>query len=448
MTSLKKLALRGTLWTLFSYGFTSVLRLGSNLILTRLLFPELFGLMTLVGTLVNGLVLFSDIGFGPNIIQNKRGDDPDFLNTAWTMQILRGGIVWVLCTAIAVPAAYFYHQPQLSWLIPTISFGVVLGSFESTAIFTLSRHMDFRRLEIFRLTVQTLATAVTLLWAWLNPSIWAFVAGALATAIFNLVGSHLLVPSFRNRFTWDKTAVRELFAFGKWVFFSTASTFLGMQADRLILGRLIPFGLLGVYGIAIGFSELPRSIVYAIGNKVLLPVMAKVSDLPRSEFRAKLLKHRLLLLLGGALMVAALASFGDVVISTLYDKRYNQAEWMLPILALGIWPNLLHESSRQALTALGKPNYEACGQFLKGLTVCLGVPLGFHLMGILGAVAVVALNDIPLYAVISYGLRQEGLSTLKQDLLTTGSLLAMLGIILTGRWLLGFGLPIQTLFSA
>jgi len=48
MSSVKQLAVRGAVWTIASYGLSQVLRLGSNLILTRLLVPEMFGLMSLV----------------------------------------------------------------------------------------------------------------------------------------------------------------------------------------------------------------------------------------------------------------------------------------------------------------------------------------------------------------------------------------------------------------
>jgi hypothetical protein len=61
-----------------------------DLILTRLLFPEAFGLMALVQVFMGGLQMFSDLGVNMSIIQSKRGEDPDFLNTAWTFQILRG----------------------------------------------------------------------------------------------------------------------------------------------------------------------------------------------------------------------------------------------------------------------------------------------------------------------------------------------------------------------
>ena len=61
-------ALRGGALTAGSYAFTQALRLASNLILTRLLFPEAFGLMALVSVVLVGLAMFSDVGIGPAAI--------------------------------------------------------------------------------------------------------------------------------------------------------------------------------------------------------------------------------------------------------------------------------------------------------------------------------------------------------------------------------------------
>ena len=90
LQALKKVATQGAYWTIANYGLSQALRFGSNLILTRLLFPDLFGLMSLVNVIIMGLGLFSDIGVGTSIIRSKRGNDPDFLNSAWTMQVIRG----------------------------------------------------------------------------------------------------------------------------------------------------------------------------------------------------------------------------------------------------------------------------------------------------------------------------------------------------------------------
>lgn len=78
MLTLKKQAIQGIVWIIAGYGISQFVRLSSNLILTRILVPEIFGLMALMHAFVIGLSMFSDIGIGPSIIQNKRGNDQIF----------------------------------------------------------------------------------------------------------------------------------------------------------------------------------------------------------------------------------------------------------------------------------------------------------------------------------------------------------------------------------
>ena len=108
----------GAFWSFTGYGGAQVIRLASSLLLTRLLFEEAFGIMALVTVFMQGLQLFSDIGLGPNIVQNERGDDPKFLNTAWTMQVARGFTLWLIACIGAKPFAEFYGEPMLAWIIP------------------------------------------------------------------------------------------------------------------------------------------------------------------------------------------------------------------------------------------------------------------------------------------------------------------------------------------
>ena len=92
---------RGALWVVVGYGGAQLIRLLGNLILTRLLFEEAFGVMALMSTVLQGLELFSDIGIGPSLIQNERQDD-SFVNTAWTMQAARGVAIWLVACAVAL----------------------------------------------------------------------------------------------------------------------------------------------------------------------------------------------------------------------------------------------------------------------------------------------------------------------------------------------------------
>jgi len=446
MPSIKNLAIRGTIWTLLGYGSGQLLRFGSNVILTRLLVPEMFGLMSLVNVFIMGLELFSDIGIGPSIIQNQRGEDPDFLNTAWTIQVIRGFGLWVCSFLIARPVASFYDNEQLLWLIPIVGFTTVIAGFNSTSLFTLNRKIALGKLTIFELVVQVTQLVLMSLWAYFNPSIWALVAGAIVSKLLKMVWSHWLVPGERNSLAWDSQAIRELLSFGRWIFISTVMMFLATQADRLILGKIFPLELLGVYTVAFTFADLPKQVGSKVSHKVIFPVFSQFTELPREKLRRKLLPKRKTMLMALAIFLTLLVSFGDLLILSLYDKRYTDAAWMLPLLALGIWPIVLYMATNPLLLAIGKPIYGAVGNSLKLLYMLIAVPIFYDLMGNLGAIIAIALNDLPNYGAVTYGMWREQLTTIRQDLLLSALLIGLITLVCTGRYFLGFGLPIDGIF--
>ncbi|MEG3906717.1 oligosaccharide flippase family protein [Microcoleus sp. w1-18aA5] len=443
MSSEKKLAIKGAAWTIASYASSQIIRFGSNLILTRLLLPELFGLVGLTYVFITGINLFTDIGLGPSIIQNKRGEDPQFLNTAWTLQVIRSLFIWIGLLIITQPVASFYEEPRLLWLIPIIGINSLLGGFKSTSTASLERKMAVKKVVIFELGIQIVSTTVMIVWAWFDRSIWAIIVGGFTGAFMELVWSHFLIPGKSNRFAWDKEAAKEIFSYGKWIFLSTALFFLCSQADRLILGKIFTLTMLGIYGIAFTLGDMPRQVIIAISGRVIFPSISMLAELPREELRAKILKNRNLILIPLAVGLAIFVIFGDQLILTLYRKEYEAASWMMPILALGIWHTTLHNIMGSCLLAVGKSQYPAIGNLLTFLNLCISIPLGYYLKGNLGAVIAVALGDLPTYAVTNYGLWKEGLTCFWQDIQLTGLFVVVLATLLWCRVALDWGLPID-----
>ena len=443
MSSTKKLAIKGAAWTIVSYGSSQIIRFASNLILTRLLLPELFGLVGLAYVFIVGINLFSDIGLGPSIIQNKRGEDPEFLNTAWTLQVIRSFFVWICLILITKPVASFYGDDRLLWLIPIIGINSLIGGFNSTATSSLNRQMAVKRVVIFELGLQIVSTTVMIVWAWFDRSIWAIIAGGFTNTLVELVWSHFLIPGKSNRFAWDKEAAKEIFSYGKWIFLSTALFFLCSQADRLILGKIFTLTMLGIYGIAFSLGDMPRQIIIAISGRVIFPSISLMGELPREELRAKILKNRKLILIPLAVGLAIFVSFGDQLILTLYTKEYTAASWMMPILALGIWHTTIHNIMGSCLLAIGKSQYQAMGNLLTFVNLCITIPLAYHLKGNLGAVIAIALGDLPTYAVTQYGLWREGLTCFWHDIQLTGLFVGVLVTLIWCRMTFGLGLPID-----
>ncbi|WOD39161.1 oligosaccharide flippase family protein [Nodosilinea sp. E11] len=445
MASIRELAVRGTLWTILGYGGSQILRFGSNLLLTRLLYPEFFGLMGIVNIFIIGLALFSDVGIGYNIIQNKRGDEPDFYNTAWTIQVIRGFGLWIICLAISLPVSQLYDQPSLTWLIPVVGLTTIFSGFSSTALFSLERHVNLKKQVIIEMGSQVIGLLSMLIWALISPTVWSLAVGGLISGITKMIWSHHILPDIKNRFLWEKESVKEILSVGRWVFISTATMFVAEQSDRIMLGAMFPLALFGIYQITLTLSDVPRQVLQSLSGRVMFPVVSKMVDQPRNVVIKKVLNGRRLLLIASSLMLAFLVGFGDILMEVLYDERYSSEAWMLPVLALGLWPRMLANTSEPYLLAIGQFQYAAYGNFLRLLSTVVGILIGFRFFQVPGAIFAVALNDLFYYLVITYGLIKEKFNSIPQDIFFTVVLLTIVTLLIMIRSFFGLGMPIQLL---
>jgi len=328
--------LRGSVWTIAAYAAGQALRLCSNLVLTRLLFPEVFGLMALANVFLYGLHMLSDVGIATSVIQNRRGDEPPFLHTAWTLQVVRGASLSLVAILIAWPASRFYHEPRLLTVLPALGLTAAIGGFHSIGLVMLRRHMQIGRLTVLDLTTQVVGMVVTILAAWRWPSVWALVLGSLVSELTRLLLSHRLLPDLRPRFAWERDAVAEIRTFGKWIFLSSALFFLAGQADRLYLGRLGGMTVIGIYSIAMLFAESILNLVINLTHGVLYPALSQVAREDVARLRAAYYRARLLLDAISLPALGVLAMAGAELIHLLYDQRYASAGWILRLLALRV----------------------------------------------------------------------------------------------------------------
>jgi O-antigen/teichoic acid export membrane protein len=412
--TLRHRAAGSALWTIAGYGGAQVIRLVSNLILTRLLAREVFGLMALVTVFQTGLVLFSDIGIRPSIVQNPRGDEPEFINTAWTIQVGRGVILWLVGVALAIPFAQFYDEPLLSSLIPLTGIGLVINGLDSTKLFTMHRHLSMKRVTVIEIVSQVATLIATIAYAMASPTVWAVVVGGNVGFFVKMILSHVALPGVSNGFHWDKQAASELFRFGRWIFLSTLLTFLSTQTDRAIFGKLIPLGLLGVYSIGSMMATVPSVALINLTQTVTLPLYSRVHE--KGEDVAPVFrKARGLIIMLGGFLVALLVAGGPWIIQTLYRSPYFDAGWIVQILAVGGWFSLLDATNSAAILAKGHAAWNTASSVGKLVGMAVFIPLGYHLGDFPGAVVGYAASDLVKYAMSMVAARVLGLQALAQD---------------------------------
>ena len=350
----KKLAMKGAVWSTLGYGFKQIPRFLNRLILAKLLFPELFGIMAIVDTFILGLIFFSDIGINPSIIQNKKGDTPAFLNTAWTIQVGRGLLLWLLSFFAAPFVAQYYEEPILAVAVPIAGISAIFAGFKSTKFAVANRQLQMREITLIEVGAYLAGIMVTIVWAWLRPSIWALVAGNLVTTFLDAAFSHLFLKGQNNRLAWNGEAAKAIFNFGRWIFFSTALTFLANQSDRLIIGKLINVAFLGIFSNALMFAKMVEQGIATLGYRVLFPSYAELARQKSDDLYKTLKQSRIAFAIISGLGGLFFILFGELFINLLFDDRWQEAGWMLRFLGFGTLVSGLGFTYDSVLIAIGK----------------------------------------------------------------------------------------------
>jgi O-antigen/teichoic acid export membrane protein len=394
--SIRKKSIQGAAWTTAGYMVSQVLRLASNMVLARLLAPEHFGVMAIINVFLIGLNMFSDVGIGPNIVQSKHGDDKTYLNTAWTLQLIRGGLIWLVCLAAAWPMALFYNEPLLFWAIPVAGLTVIISGANSTNIFTAYRHLNLGKLTFVELVSQALALLLMIGIAQLHPSIWVLIAGSLFGTLIKMLASHFYMPGILNWFCWDRVAVKDLFGFGQWIFFATLLNFAGNSAGSLILGKFVSMTEVGLFTIGTTLAKAVEQAFEQIAQKVLLPVYAKFKELGQEELKAKVFKIRAVTAAIFLPLLWVLILLSQWIIDLLFDPRYQGAAWIMKAFAIGLIPTVVSGLGPFYL-ALGNSKLMMKISALKLVAFIVFIALGWQIDGASGLIYGMAFHTIVAY---------------------------------------------------
>lgn len=389
--------LRAGGWTIFGFGASQLLRLGGNLILTRLLFPEAFGLMAIVQAVLVGVALLSDIGIEQSIIHNKRGNEPAFVNTAWTLKVIRGVLTCVVILLLAQPVASFYGEPMLAQLLRVVGFIGIIAGLGSTKFATANRNLSIGKTTMIDLGSYAFGMAVTLIWAWLDRSIWSLVIGNVIGATVKTVASHVWLDGIGNRFSWERESLGVLLSFGRWIFVSSALTFLAGEGIRLLIGDLLDVKSLAFFSLAVAMDQIPRRIAQQVGGGVLFPAYSEVMREKPERLYAVLAKSRLIQIVPSWLASVALVYFGQDLMEFLYDGRYKDSGWMLQLLALGSLVGCLSSPYSAVLWAKGMVRTSTVLLAVQILVQILAMVVGAHFWGARGLVLAVALTSWLMY---------------------------------------------------
>lgn len=414
--SLRKAAFLASIWTVGGYGATQVIRLANNIVLSYFLMPSAFGVMALVNIFLQGLIMSSDIGVGPSVIQHHRGDDPVFLNTAWTIQALRGILLAFASILLSWPLAWFYQEPQLLQLLPVAACIPLLDGFTSTAIYTVQRTLDVHKLTMLEFISQIIGSVVMCAWGVVHPTVWALVAGTVASTLVKTAGSHMLVRGSGNRFAWNRDAAREIIAFGKWILLGTMIAFVALQIDRLVLGRLSTMATLGLYSVALAIAQLPYMILLRLTYHVQHPILSELQRRSSDELRRRFFHIRGIMLLIAISLTLGVYAVAPLFFRKVYDDNFMVAGNIAKLLCIATWGMILSETVTRVLMVKGDSRSLAVWNFVRVVVTLEATMAGYYLGDLTGFIIGVTIGILGGHVVLLMHMKWHKLSSIRQDL--------------------------------
>ena len=274
--SLSSRALKGGMWVFILKTAQRSVGIVRIIILARLLAPSDFGLFGVAALTIDFLENFSVTGINAALIQKKESIK-EYLDTAWTVNIIRSILLFAILFFGAPLVAHFFNSPEALNVVRVLAlFQLILG-FENSAIVYFQKEIRFDRMFILKFGGILVNAAVSITLAFILKSVWALVWGALAGAFTRTVVSFFLHP-YRPKFRLDKEKAKELLNFGKWLFGSSMLIFLITQGDDVFLGKVLGLVALGFYQMAYNISNAPATEISNFVAQVTFPVYSKLQE--------------------------------------------------------------------------------------------------------------------------------------------------------------------------
>lgn len=417
---LKGHTFQASIWVAGSNLLSQMLRFVSNLILTRLLAPDIFGLIATVNVLYIAMFMLSDFGIKVSVVQSKRGNEARFLGTTASIQIFQGVIIAIalICLSFLVDSLnsyeYFnntttYADPLLSQIIMIFAICAMFQGFESPKLALAQREMLAGAISRFELLSHVLMVLVTISLAWWLRTIWGVVLGVVIGSLIRTILSHSYLPGKLIRPCLDKVIIYEVLKFGKWIFLSSILGFLASNVEKILLAGVFDKSTFGIFSIAFTILSSLLTISQMINGRVIFPRLSQAfRQSNQLEINIIYIKIQKIIDIYLGVLAGILFILSDRLINFLYDDRYSDAGWMLQYLSLTLLA-MRHQVFDQYMLARGEPQRMSMNNFFRLICLLIALPFGYYTGGNQGAIISVVISQFASWPLSLYSKYQHGL---------------------------------------
>ncbi len=253
-------------------GVTTILSVLSVFILAKLLTPEDFGLVAMASILAVALQTALQISVNQALILKERPDRED-LNTAFTLNAIRGAIMFAVIAGTAYPLSVFYNEPLVTPIALAFSLSLLLSGFENPALVKLERALSVKKIMYLNISAQFVGVIVSIVLAWVTGSYWAMVIGHIVNQVVRLMLSYCFNP-YAPWFCLARW--KALLSFSVWISLSRVVLTISDKFDQILIGKLLGAVSLGQFNIGNEVARKPIQEFAIVINRGLFPAFSQL----------------------------------------------------------------------------------------------------------------------------------------------------------------------------
>ncbi len=250
------------------------LRFLVQIILARLLLPEIFGVVVLAATVLEFVGLLGSWGVDAAIVQEKEGDN----QLADNLFTLTG--IYCLALLLALPLLLFglsqVYSPLEIKVFLILFFPKLLGIMSTVPRAVMVRSLSLKRMGIIDLGGAFLASCLGIGAAGIGCGLWSLILFQSLSLVLPAIGISIF-SSYRPRLKWERKTIRWFFSFGRKIFYSSILNQIINQGDYIVVGTLIGAASLGIYSMAWRFTRTLHALVMMPINQVILATFSRKS---------------------------------------------------------------------------------------------------------------------------------------------------------------------------
>jgi len=257
---------------------TKLIYLVANIVLARMLAPQVFGVFAIVSFVVQFFSIFGDVGIGAALIQKKDELNREELSSLFWLQQLLVWIVAAIAFAAAPLVLRFYPTlpPVGVWLIRAMAFGFILSSLKTVPAILMERNIDFNRIALIDVAESLSFHGAAIAFAMAGYEVWSFVWAAVIRSVLGVVVVYS-ISSWRPGLYFNFDSIRGLLRFGLPYQGNNILAFVKDAITPVFVGTYAGAAAVGYVNWARNFAFAPLMISEVFG-KVAFPSFSRIQE--------------------------------------------------------------------------------------------------------------------------------------------------------------------------